>query len=114
MQFRKIQLLKLDVDGPELDVLNSLGKWLHNKSIMNFFIEINIKDDKDKPIFDLLRLNGYSCMQLCRFNSGPIEEYQSIIGNMRAQFLKKEGLFVPECDLTQDVWCWQTDSILEV
>tara|TARA_B100000519_G_scaffold201260_2_gene216344 strand:- start:278 stop:1459 length:1182 start_codon:yes stop_codon:yes gene_type:complete len=104
---QKIQLMKLDVDGPDLDVLISLGEWLHNKSILNIFVEMDINEDTDKPIFDLLKSNGYSCMQLCYFDNGTMEDYQRLIENIRrTQSSNKNGLFSPECKQNADAWCW--------
>ena len=42
----KVMFMKLDVDGPEIDVLNSLGTYLRYQKIENFVIEMSFSIQK--------------------------------------------------------------------
>ena len=100
--FKKILFMKLDVDGPELDVLHSLGEYLTGKKVDNFVIEMNIQIDKD--ILDLLNSLAYRCMQLCSHIGYNSEEYQTFMNGFRSDSNEKN--IIPPCQLSGDVWCW--------
>jgi FkbM family methyltransferase len=64
-QIRKIDLIKIDVEGYEFNVLKGLEKMLKNQNISHLFIEIverhlNKAGTSAKEVFDLLKRNNYA------------------------------------------------------
>lgn len=99
----KVMFMKLDVDGPEIDVLNSLGTYLRYQKVENFVIEMSLSTNKD--ILDLLHFNSYRCMQLCSYTEYSVEEYQNLMEGFRAD--SEGNAIIPPCNLARDAWCWE-------
>ena len=55
--FKEIDLIKIDVEGAELDVLNGAKKLLSKKKIKNLIVELD--KENEKKIIELMRNFGY-------------------------------------------------------
>ena len=52
-------LVKIDVDGPEYEIINSGKNFLSSNKVKSVMIEINSKNEKDKhKIFSLMQSYG--------------------------------------------------------
>jgi len=100
---QEVTFMKLDVDGPDLDVLRSLGKFLRSGAIKNFVFERLF--DGQREIHGLLNSYGYSCMDLCFHGEYSIKEYQDLMIGYSNSLKGKNK--VPPCRFSRDVWCWK-------
>jgi FkbM family methyltransferase len=66
-------LVKIDVDGPEYEIINSGKNFLSSNKVKSVMIEINSKNEKDKhKIFSLMQSYGYKQI----YQGNWIEKYK--------------------------------------
>ena len=80
-------LVKIDVDGPEYEIINSGKNFLSSNKVKSVMIEINSKNEKDKhKIFSLMQSYGYKQI----YQGNWIEKYKDYdISNFF--FFKSQG-----------------------
>jgi len=110
---RSIEFMKLDVDGPEIDVLKSLGAFLEQHSVQNLVVELH---PLDKERLEFILQNGFTCAQLCtpKSSNQGVAYYVKFLRKIKetAMNMGKNIYHETKCSIqyglanSGDAWCW--------